>query len=57
MCEMCTTSPVPGPAEVLFQKPYYESIKAALKPKGILCSQGRTSTSVCTVGPLLVCVQ
>jgi spermidine synthase len=29
-----------GPAEVLFQKPYYESIKAALKPKGILCSQG-----------------
>ena len=29
-----------GPAASLFQKEYYELIKLALKPDGILCSQG-----------------
>ncbi|XP_054720990.1 spermidine synthase-like isoform X2 [Uloborus diversus] len=31
-----------GPAVGLFQKPYYESIKQALKPGGIACSQGES---------------
>lgn len=29
-----------GPAECLFQKSYYELVKKALRPGGILCSQG-----------------
>lgn len=29
-----------GPAVCLFRKPYYESLKKALKPGGIICSQG-----------------
>ncbi|XP_006812014.1 spermidine synthase-like [Saccoglossus kowalevskii] len=29
-----------GPAESLFEKPYYELMKAALKPNGIVCTQG-----------------
>ncbi|XP_077998491.1 spermidine synthase-like [Glandiceps talaboti] len=29
-----------GPAEALFEKPYYELMKQALKPNGILCAQG-----------------
>ncbi|XP_077970313.1 spermidine synthase-like isoform X2 [Styela clava] len=29
-----------GPAEALFEKPYYELMKKALKPNGIICSQG-----------------
>ncbi|XP_070560365.1 spermidine synthase-like isoform X2 [Ptychodera flava] len=29
-----------GPAESLFEKPYYELMKTALKPNGIICSQG-----------------
>ncbi|XP_028390998.1 uncharacterized protein LOC114515878 [Dendronephthya gigantea] len=29
-----------GPAASLFQKEYYEFVKSALKPNGILCSQG-----------------
>lgn len=29
-----------GPAESLFQKPYYELMKCALKPGGIICTQG-----------------
>ncbi|XP_074653975.1 spermidine synthase-like [Tubulanus polymorphus] len=29
-----------GPAESLFQKPYYELMKSALKPDGLLCCQG-----------------
>lgn len=31
-----------GPAVVLFQKPYYEALKKALKPGGVLCSQGES---------------
>nr|XP_037278714.1 spermidine synthase-like isoform X1 [Rhipicephalus microplus] len=31
-----------GPAEALFQKPYYEGLKRVLKPGGILCSQGES---------------
>ncbi|XP_015905676.2 spermidine synthase [Parasteatoda tepidariorum] len=31
-----------GPAQVLFQKPYYESLNKALKEDGILCSQGES---------------
>jgi spermidine synthase len=29
-----------GPAEALFEKSYYELMKCALKPKGIVCCQG-----------------
>uniref|UniRef100_T1J4D1 Spermidine synthase n=1 Tax=Strigamia maritima TaxID=126957 RepID=T1J4D1_STRMM len=29
-----------GPAETLFQKSYYEQMKKALRPGGIICSQG-----------------
>ena len=32
-----------GPAKPLFEKPYYEKIRDALKPDGILCSQGQFS--------------
>ncbi|GFR23147.1 spermidine synthase [Trichonephila clavata] len=36
-----TDSPDPkGPAVCLFQKPYYESLKQALKPGGLIASQG-----------------
>nr|WBW70074.1 venom protein [Lampona murina] len=36
-----TDSPDPiGAAVCLFQKPYYESLKEALKPRGIIASQG-----------------
>ena len=36
-----------GPAEPLFKEPYYELLKKALKPDGLLCSQGsRTTFSV-----------
>ncbi|KAG8177759.1 hypothetical protein JTE90_018988 [Oedothorax gibbosus] len=31
-----------GPAVCLFKKPYYETMKKALKPGGILCSQGES---------------
>lgn len=31
---------ISGPAVCLFRKPYYESLKKALKPGGIICSQG-----------------
>ncbi|KAF8770535.1 Spermidine synthase like protein [Argiope bruennichi] len=31
-----------GPAVCLFQKPYYESLKKALRPGGIICSQGES---------------
>ena len=30
-----------GPAESLFKESYYELVKKALKPDGLLCSQGR----------------
>jgi spermidine synthase len=30
----------PGPAETLFQESYYQLAAKALKPNGILCSQG-----------------
>ena len=39
-----------GPAEPLFKEPYYELLKKALKPDGLLCSQGsRTTFSVDTL--------
>jgi len=31
-----------GPAESLFQESYYELMKNALKPKGVVCCQGET---------------
>lgn len=31
-----------GPGEVLFQKPFYESLKTALKPGGIIATQGES---------------
>ena len=31
-----------GPGEVLFRKPFYESLKAALKPGGIIATQGES---------------
>ncbi|UYV68230.1 SRM [Cordylochernes scorpioides] len=38
-----TDSPDPkGPAVCLFQKPYYQAIRDALKDGGILCSQGES---------------
>lgn len=30
-----------GPAAALFQKEYYELVSSALKPDGILCSEGK----------------
>lgn len=30
-----------GPAEVLFEKPFFESMHRALKPGGIICTQVR----------------
>ena len=30
----------PGPAARLFNKPYYENLKASLNDGGIICSQG-----------------
>ena len=32
----------PGPAECLFEQPYYEKMKKALRPGGIICTQGLT---------------
>lgn len=29
-----------GPAEALYEKPYFISVKEALKPGGIMCMQG-----------------
>ncbi|XP_031553875.1 spermidine synthase-like [Actinia tenebrosa] len=31
-----------GPAAALFEKPYYELMKKALKPDGLLCCQGES---------------
>lgn len=31
-----------GPGEVLFKKPFYEGLKAALKPEGIVATQGES---------------
>ena len=33
-----------GPAESLFKESYYELVKRALKPDGLLCSQGSHAT-------------
>ena len=30
-----------GPAKCLFEKSYFEKLREALRPDGILCSQGR----------------
>ena len=34
----------PGPASTLFEKEYYHLMRAALRPGGIVCSQGVSST-------------
>ena len=42
VCDMCVFH-IPmyvGPAVCLFEKPYYDRIKEALTPGGVLCSQG-----------------
>ena len=31
-----------GPAEALFEEPYYRLMKQALKPGGIVCTQGES---------------
>ena len=36
-----------GPAECLFEQPYYEKMKKALKPGGIICAQGKTCIYQC----------
>ncbi|GIY79330.1 spermidine synthase [Caerostris extrusa] len=40
--DLKTTHFISGPAACLFQKPYYESLKRALKPGGIVISQGES---------------
>ena len=37
-----------GPAESLFKESYYELMKKALKPDGLLCCQGKCLIFVCT---------
>ena len=37
-----------GPAESLFKESYYELMKRALKPDGLLCCQGKCLTFVGT---------
>jgi spermidine synthase len=37
---ICDSSDPVGPAEVLFQPQFYESMLRALKPGGVLCTQG-----------------
>ena len=32
---------LPGPAKSLFEKPYFEKMKAALRPGGIISSMGK----------------
>ena len=32
---------LPGPAKSLFEKPYFENMKAALRPGGIISSMGK----------------
>ena len=42
--DLCNSSFVylfPGPAESLFKEAYYELVNEALKPDGLLCSQGK----------------
>ena len=36
-CILCLV----GPAEALFEEPYYNLMKGALKPGGIICTQGK----------------
>lgn len=39
----CAVFPIflPGPACSLFEKSYYQLMKGALKPGGIVCTQGK----------------
>ena len=39
---VCVFLSRPGPAECLFEQPYYEKMKKALRPGGIICTQGLT---------------
>ena len=36
----CENVFLPGPAKRLFEKPYFEKMKGALRPGGIICSMG-----------------
>jgi spermidine synthase len=38
-CIICDSSDPVGPAEILFQKPFFESMRNALAPDGIVCTQ------------------
>lgn len=38
-----------GPAESLFQESYYELMKKALKPDGVLCCQGKCNIFICKI--------
>lgn len=44
----CVVFPIflPGPACSLFEKSYYQLMKGALKPGGIVCTQGKGENSV-----------
>lgn len=46
-----------GPAESLFQKPYYELMKCALKPGGIICTQGEKEAILVNVQCKRLCYQ
>lgn len=35
-----------GPAEVLFERPFFEAMHRALKPGGVVCTQARFSQAV-----------
>ena len=39
--------PHAGPAKCLFEKPYFEKLKVALQPGGIICSQGKIKRGEC----------
>ena len=42
----CENVFLPGAAKSLFEKPYFEKMKGALRPGGIICSMG-TYVSYC----------
>lgn len=42
-----------GPGAALFQKEYYELIRSALKPDGVLCSEGKVLQSRIEVSTII----
>ena len=39
--DTCKNVFLTGPAKSLFEKPYFEKMKAALRPGGLICSMGK----------------